>query len=103
MLIEVYDIIVNRKCLGWVMGKLCFTFSNFMKKNVVDFSRCNDGLSKEYTIATRGALFGEYQIKESIPYNVDIKSNNSLNIRKSLGVDIINISLIPASINTDSG
>ena len=50
------------------------------KKNVVDFSRCNDGLSKEYTIATRGALFGEYQIKESIPYNVDIKSKGEARV-----------------------
>lgn len=49
------------------------------KKNVVDFSR-SENLSKEFTIGTRGSLFGEYQIKETLPYNVDVRGKGEVRV-----------------------
>ena len=49
------------------------------KKNVVDFSRSTE-LAKEFTIGTRGSLFGEYQIKETLPYNVDVKGKGEVRV-----------------------
>ena len=96
MLIEVYDIIVNRKCLGWVMGKLCFTFSNFMKKN-------NNMDTIEYLITASGViergmfynymhdlwfkdninLTREYMINSDYPFGVCLKNKEIMVIESA--------------------